>query len=64
MNFKVFTGTQGDCFDRYLIRVGEMRESLSIILQCLNNMPAGPIKIDDKKLLRPRVMTLKIKWNL
>ena len=49
INFKIFTGKNGDCFDRYLIRVAEMRESISIISQCLNNFPEGPIKTDDKK---------------
>ena len=53
LNFNVFTGTNGDCYDRYLIRVAEMRESLSIVFQCLNNIPEGPIKIDDKKVVPP-----------
>jgi NADH dehydrogenase (ubiquinone) Fe-S protein 2 len=53
LNFDVFTGTNGDCYDRYLIRVAEMRESLSIIMQCLNNMPEGPVKVDDKKITPP-----------
>jgi NADH dehydrogenase I D subunit len=53
MKFDVFTGNQGDCYDRYLIRVAEMRQSLSIIKQCLDNMPEGPIKIDDKKVVPP-----------
>jgi len=49
INFKIFTGKNGDCFDRYLIRVAEMRESISIISQCLRDFPEGPIKTDDKK---------------
>jgi NADH dehydrogenase (ubiquinone) Fe-S protein 2 len=53
LKFDIFVGTSGDCFDRYLIRVCEMRESLSIILQCLNNLPSGSIKIDDNKLVPP-----------
>ena len=53
MKFDIFTGNQGDCYDRYLIRVAEMRQSLSIIKQCLDNMPEGPIKIDDKKVVPP-----------
>ena len=53
MEFDVFTGTNGDCFDRYLIRVGEMRESLKIIMQCLNKMPDGPVKVDDRKITPP-----------
>ena len=53
LEFDVFTGTNGDCFDRYLIRVNEMRESLKIIMQCLNNMPNGPVKVDDRKITPP-----------
>jgi len=51
LDFKIFTGTNGDCYDRYLIRVAEMRESLNIIFQCLDNLPnKGSIKVDDKKI--------------
>ena len=39
LNFDIPIGTNGDCYDRYLIRIEEMRESLNIILQCLNNIP-------------------------
>lgn len=53
MNFDVLTTVNGDCYDRYLIRVGEMRQSLSIIMQCLNAIPTGPVKIDDKKITPP-----------
>merc|ERR1712159_499600 len=53
LEFDVFTGTNGDCFDRYLIRVNEMRESLKIIMQCLNNIPGGPVKVDDRKITPP-----------
>nr|QGP70635.1 NADH dehydrogenase subunit 7 [Tetraselmis sp. CCMP 881] len=51
--FDVPVGTRGDCYDRYLIRVEEMRQSISIIMQCLNAMPTGPIKADDKKITPP-----------
>jgi len=59
MEFKVFTGTKGDCFDRYLIRISEMRESLNIIKQCLNNMPEGSIKLDDSKITNPLRSNIK-----
>ena len=39
MNFDIPVGTNGDCYDRYLIRVEEMRQSLRIIMQCLNEIP-------------------------
>lgn len=44
--FDVPTATHGDCYDRGLVRVEEMRQSLRIIEQCLNTMPAGPYKAD------------------
>mmetsp|Transcript_43008 Transcript_43008/g.86959 ORF Transcript_43008/g.86959 Transcript_43008/m.86959 type:complete len:399 (+) Transcript_43008:40-1236(+) len=53
MKFNTFLGTHGDCYDRYLIRVGEMRQSLLIIEQCLNLLPRGLIKVDDKKVTPP-----------
>lgn len=53
MEFDVPVGENGDCYDRYLCRVQEMRESLRIISQCLNKMPTGAIKVDDHKLVPP-----------
>ena len=54
LDFDVFVGTNGDCYDRYLIiRVLEMRQSLRIIKQCLDNFPGGPIKTDDRKITPP-----------
>lgn len=48
-DFDIPIGTNGDCFDRYLIRIEEMRQSLSIILQCINSLCPGEIKIDLHK---------------
>ena len=59
MNFDIPVGTNGDCYDRYLVRIYEMRESLKIIKQCLDNIPKGPIKIDNKKLTPPSRLLLK-----
>jgi len=59
LSFKVPVGTAGDCYDRYLIRVQEMRESLGIILQCLNDMPEGPIKSTDSKYVAPSRFSMK-----
>jgi NADH dehydrogenase (ubiquinone) Fe-S protein 2 len=53
MEFAVPVGTRGDCYDRYMIRVEEMRESLRIIAQCLDAMPTGPVRVDDRKITPP-----------
>ena len=53
VEFDVPVGKNGDCYDRYLIRVEEMRQSLRIIVQCLSQMPNGVVKSDDKKLTPP-----------
>ena len=53
MDFDIPVGTNGDCFDRYLIRIGEMRQSLRIISQCLNTIPEGPVKSSDTKIVAP-----------
>nr|UQV94674.1 NADH dehydrogenase subunit 7 [Haplopteris ensiformis]UQV94710.1 NADH dehydrogenase subunit 7 [Haplopteris ensiformis]UQV94729.1 NADH dehydrogenase subunit 7 [Haplopteris ensiformis] len=50
LDFDIPVGTRGDCYDRYCIRIEEMRESIRIIVQCLNGMPSGTIKADDRKL--------------
>ena len=57
--FDVPIGTKGDCYDRYLCRVEEMRQSIRIINQCLNKMPAGEVKIDDNKIVPPRRQEMK-----
>nr|YP_010206369.1 Nad7 [Alaria esculenta]QWE51240.1 Nad7 [Alaria esculenta]UAX19843.1 Nad7 [Alaria esculenta]UXD07287.1 Nad7 [Alaria esculenta]UXD07325.1 Nad7 [Alaria esculenta]UXD07363.1 Nad7 [Alaria esculenta] len=53
MDFQGVVGRTGDCYDRYLVRVEEMRQSLSLIYQCLNKMPEGSIKVDDAKISPP-----------
>ena len=45
---------------RYLCRVEEMRQSLNIILQCLNKMPAGEVKVDDHKIVSPKRVEMKV----
>jgi len=59
VDFDVPIGTKGDCYDRYLIRMEEMRQSLRIIHQCLNQMPAGEIKTDDHKVCPPKRAEMK-----
>ena len=51
--FNVPKGSVGDCYDRYLIRIQEMRESLSIIQQTINKMPEGSVKVCDSKYTAP-----------
>lgn len=55
--FKVPLGFDGDCFDRFLIRIEEMRQSLNIILQCLNLMPEGLVYLAD--LINPSRILIK-----
>jgi NADH-quinone oxidoreductase subunit D len=53
LDFNIPTGKHGDCYDRYLIRVIEMRESIKIINQCLKNMPQGPVMTSNRKVASP-----------
>jgi len=59
LDFSVPIGINGDCYDRYLLRISEMRESIKIILQCLNSMPSGLIKIDSSKVTAPSRLNMK-----
>ena len=58
-NFKIPVGKNGDCYDRYLCRMEEMRESVKIIKQCLKKMPRGPVKSIDGKITPPKREDLK-----
>lgn len=59
VEFTVPIGKNGDCYDRYLCRMEEMRQSLRIIEQCLNKMPEGEVRIDDAKICPPRRAEMK-----
>lgn len=59
LDFDIPIGTQGDCYDRYLIRVEEMRQSIRLIDQALNQMPSGLVRADDKKLTPPSRSQMK-----
>jgi NADH-quinone oxidoreductase subunit D len=54
MDFDIPIGKHGDCYDRYLMRMYEMRECLKIMRQCLDKMPSGPYKSEDTKVAPPR----------
>ena len=57
---KIPVGTNGDCYDRStLVRLEEMRQSLRIVHQCLNQMPNGPVKSDDNKVTVPARAEMK-----
>jgi len=59
MEFDIPVGKNGDSYDRYLIRVEEMRQSLKIIEQCLEQMPEGEIMTDDKRIAPPKRSEMK-----
>jgi NADH-quinone oxidoreductase subunit D len=53
VEFDVVVGSYGDCFDRYSIRLAEIHESMRIVRQCLDRMPSGDYRIQDKKVTPP-----------
>lgn len=53
LDFDIPIGKHGDCYDRYLVRMAEMRECLKIIRQCLDKIPKGPVMMDDRKITPP-----------
>ncbi|WP_435368626.1 NADH-quinone oxidoreductase subunit D [Sphingomonas faeni] len=54
MDFDVPVGTRGDCYDRFMVRVEEVRQSARIMKQCLRDMPEGPIASLDRKVVPPK----------
>ena len=58
-NFKIPVGKNGDCYDRYLCRIEEMRQSNEIIKKCIEKMPLGPVKNIDGKITPPSKENLK-----
>ena len=54
MEFDVPIGRNGDCYDRFLVRIEEMRQSLRIIYQCLDQLPAGPVMTQNHKITPPK----------
>jgi len=59
LSFSVPIGSNGDCYDRYLVRIEEMRQSLLLIKQCICLIPSGIIKSDNNKLVTPSRLEMK-----
>jgi NADH-quinone oxidoreductase subunit D len=59
MEFEIPVGTNSDCYDRFLVRVEEVRQSAKIMRQCLAQMPSGPVGSDDKKVFPPSRSEMK-----
>ena len=59
MEFDIISGINGDCYDRYLISLFGMKQSLRIIEQCIENIPLGPIKSSDHKIVPPSRFDIK-----
>jgi NADH-quinone oxidoreductase subunit D len=59
MDFDIPVGRNGDCYDRYLVRVAEVRESLKIMRQCIEQMPGGPWRVADQKVTPPKRAEMK-----
>jgi len=54
LDFQIPVGKNGDCYDRYLIRMEEMRQSVKIIKQCIEKMPQGPVQVPNSKITPPK----------
>jgi len=59
LSFKIPVGENSDCYDRYVLRVEEMRQSLHIMRQCIDQMPLGIVKADDQKVSAPSRAEMK-----
>jgi NADH dehydrogenase (ubiquinone) Fe-S protein 2 len=57
--FNIPIGLNGDCYDRYLMRIAEMRESLNLVFQCISLLPSGNVRVEDKKLFGPNRSLMK-----
>lgn len=59
MDFEIPVGTRSDCYDRFMVRVEEVRQSAKIMKQCLRDMPAGPVASTDGKVSPPKRAEMK-----
>jgi NADH-quinone oxidoreductase subunit D len=63
VDFDVVVGTYGDCFDRYAIRLNEMRESMKIVRQCIEQMPKGDYRSRTRRSRRRRGRASTSRWK-
>ncbi len=59
LDFDIPIGQNGDCYDRYLVRMAEIRQSISLVKQCIEKMPEGQIKTEDRKISPPSRAEMK-----
>ena len=59
MKFDIPVGTKGDCYDRFMVRCEEVRQSARIIKQCLSELPEGPVASFDRKVVPPKRAEMK-----
>jgi len=59
LDFNIVVGSAGDCYDRFMMRLAEMRESIKIMRQCIEKMPTGPVMSIDNKIAPPRRAEMK-----
>ncbi len=57
-DFEIPVGRDGDCYDRYAVRMAEMRQSLRIVTQALDTLPGGPVMVADPKIAMPAQLAL------
>jgi NADH-quinone oxidoreductase subunit D len=59
LEFQIPVGKNGDCYDRYLMRMEEMRQANKIMMQCIEKMPAGPVNVTESKVVPPTRAEMK-----
>jgi NADH dehydrogenase I D subunit len=64
LDFDVVVGSNGDVYDRYLVRLEEMRQSTKILSQCIKKLPGGPLWVDDKRVRIPEKMDVYTKMEV
>lgn len=64
LDFDVVVGSNGDVYDRYLVRIEEMKQSTKILQQCIGRQPAGPLWVDDKRVQIPEKMDVYSKMEV